>query len=110
MSAGARMKRHERRQQPPELKIVATEQPDEPTVYTISEQKEETLVITGTEIQEPIEAPKPRVTDFVARPCMSCTALRPENSNYTRVVTTRREGASVIRYCKCDFCGNTFKD
>lgn len=78
--------------------------------YTITEQQPETVVITGTEIAEPIEVAKPRVTDFAAKPCPMCVALRPPNTNFSRVTTTRREGSSVIRYCKCGFCGWTFKD
>jgi hypothetical protein len=49
---------------------------------------------------------KPRVTTFVPSPCPMCTALREEGSNYSRVVSTQGN----IRYCKCSFCNNTWKE
>lgn len=55
---------------------------------------------------EKVEAPKPRVTSFVPRPCSFCTALREPNSNYSRVTSTQGN----IRYCKCGFCNNTWKE
>lgn len=55
---------------------------------------------------EVIEPPKPRVTSFVPRPCSACTALREEGSNYSRVTSTQGN----IRYCKCGFCNNTWKE
>lgn len=50
--------------------------------------------------------PVPRVSSFVAQPCSCCTALRPADTNYSRVVSTQGR----IRYCKCTFCGNTWKE
>lgn len=50
--------------------------------------------------------PVPRVSSFVPQPCSCCTALRPAGTNYSRVVSTQGR----IRYCKCSFCGNTWKD
>ena len=50
--------------------------------------------------------PVPRVSSFVPQPCSCCTALRPVDTNYSRVVSTQGR----IRYCKCSFCGNTWKD
>jgi len=50
--------------------------------------------------------PVPRVSSFVPQPCSCCTALRPADTNYSRVVSTQGR----IRYCKCSFCGNTWKD
>jgi hypothetical protein len=42
--------------------------------------------------------------------CCMCTAVRPPNTNYTEVVTVRKEYGYTVRYCKCRFCGGTFKD
>lgn len=42
--------------------------------------------------------------------CSSCIALRPNaDTSYVSVYHTKREGGFVFRYCKCSFCGNTFK-
>ena len=42
--------------------------------------------------------------------CSSCIALRPKvDTSYVSVYHTKREGGFVVRYCKCGFCGNTFK-
>lgn len=49
-----------------------------------------------------IEQPKPR--QFTPRPCTMCTALRDAES-YSFVYHTR----GSVRYCKCGFCGNTWK-
>ena len=47
---------------------------------------------------------------FTPPNCSLCTELRPDpNKSYVTVYHTRREGGFVIRYCKCGFCGNTFK-
>jgi hypothetical protein len=56
------------------------------------------------------EVPKPRVTSFVARDCSLCTALRELDSNakgksFSRVYAT----VGRTRYCKCGYCGNTWK-
>lgn len=56
------------------------------------------------------EKPKPRVTSFVARDCTTCKALRDSDPataglNYSRVYAT----AGNVRYCKCGYCGNTWK-
>lgn len=50
--------------------------------------------------------PIPRVSSFVPRACTSCTALRQPETNYSRVMSTQGR----IRYCKCTFCGNTWKE
>lgn len=49
---------------------------------------------------------RPRVTTFIPSSCSCCTALRPLDTNYSRVVSTQGN----IRYCKCSFCGNTWKE
>jgi hypothetical protein len=42
--------------------------------------------------------------------CSVCTALRARPAdNFVSVYHTRRESGYVFRYCKCGFCGNTFK-
>lgn len=58
-----------------------------------------------------IEMPKPRVTQFVARDCTACTALRDakeetKGKSFSRVYST----VGRVRYCKCGFCGNTWKE
>lgn len=58
----------------------------------------------------PIQQPKPRVTSFVARDCTSCTALRDSDEkakgrSFSRVYAT----VGRTRYCKCGYCGNTWK-
>lgn len=55
--------------------------------------------------------PVPRVRTFSAKPCSVCTALREskedaKGKNFTRVYGT----VGNVRYCRCDFCGNTWKD
>lgn len=50
--------------------------------------------------------PVPRVSSFVPQSCSGCTALRPVETNYSRVMSTQGR----IRYCKCTFCGNTWKE
>jgi hypothetical protein len=46
---------------------------------------------------------------FVPNPCSLCTDLRPKNTNYTRVYGHAKVGGALVRYCRCDFCGNTYK-
>jgi hypothetical protein len=47
---------------------------------------------------------------YVPPQCTMCTELRGDDTNdYTRVVSTQRETGLIVRYCKCGFCGNTFK-
>lgn len=53
----------------------------------------------------------PRAKTFTAPPCCMCEALRNEKEetrgkNYSRV--TSKQGR--FRYCKCDFCGHTWKE
>lgn len=49
-----------------------------------------------------IDTPKPR--GFVARPCSMCEGIRPSGTSYSRVYSKHGQ----LRYCKCDFCGNTW--
>lgn len=53
-------------------------------------------------VEQVTEPPKPRA--FVPRPCSQCTALRPPSTSYSRVYSKHGQ----VRYCKCDFCGNTW--
>jgi hypothetical protein len=50
--------------------------------------------------------PRARSRTFTAKPCTECEALREPATNFTRVFATRGN----IRYCRCHFCGNTWKD
>lgn len=56
--------------------------------------------------------PRARSRTFTAKPCTACTALRAHNpevkpeDNFTRVIATRGN----VRYCRCYYCGNTWKD
>ena len=55
-------------------------------------------------------APTPR---FEPRACSLCEAVRKrkgDEEGHVRVYTTRHVGGRIIRYCRCDYCGNTFKD
>lgn len=59
--------------------------------------------------QVPIaEQPAPR--RYSPPGCASCVGLRPEGKEYTAVYSIRREAEYVVRYCRCGFCGNTYKD
>lgn len=44
-------------------------------------------------------------TRFVPAECSLCAELRPKDKSYVRVYHT----AGAVRYCKCDYCGNTWK-
>lgn len=57
-------------------------------------------------------APKPRSpqASYVPPPCSACASLRPNEDNYTRVYSTTNTTNATTRYCRCGFCGNTFKD
>ena len=50
--------------------------------------------------------PRARSRTFIAKPCTLCTALRGKDTNYTRVYATR----DSVRYCRCEYCNNTWKD
>lgn len=42
--------------------------------------------------------------------CSACTAIRPAGKDYTSVYAVKRDTEFTIRYCKCGYCNNTFKD
>ena len=50
--------------------------------------------------------PRARSRTFIAKPCTLCTALREPDTNFTRVYASRGN----IRYCRCSYCNNTWKD
>lgn len=50
--------------------------------------------------------PVARVRLFTAKPCANCEDLRESGTNFSRVYATRGN----VRYCRCDFCGHTWKD
>ena len=91
---------------------------------TTAEEDAELEGLTGAAYQSrhPVTVPVPREyappTETEIKPkrytppnCSACTALRPKPSDsYVSVYHTKREGDHVFRYCKCGFCGNTFKD
>ncbi len=45
---------------------------------------------------------------FVPPDCSVCSATRPKG-DFTDVYTVRRMNGVTVRYCKCRWCGNTFK-
>lgn len=60
--------------------------------------------------QQVVEPPKPRVTSFVARDCTSCASLRESDENVKGKSFSRVYGtAGRVRYVRCDYCGNTWK-
>jgi hypothetical protein len=50
--------------------------------------------------------PRARSRTFTAKPCSVCQALREPDTNFTRVYATRDR----VRYCRCTYCNNTWKD
>lgn len=53
-----------------------------------------------------IQVAKERTRNFTAKPCPACVADRPADSNFSRVFATRGK----VRYCRCGYCGHTWKD
>jgi hypothetical protein len=93
--------------------------PEDMAICTVIEREEQISVAGDSEpIIEVVESetvevkpltPKPvraRSRTFVAKPCTVCEALREKDTNFTRVFATRGN----IRYCRCHYCGNTWKD
>ena len=64
------------------------------------------VIVTG------LSQPRARSRTFTAKQCTSCTARRKDDptvkadDNFTRVFATR----GSVRYCRCYYCGNTWKD
>ena len=58
----------------------------------------------------PVVETVPQPKRYTPPHCSMCTEVRPTGKDYTSVYAVRRETEYTIRYCKCAFCGNTFKD
>lgn len=82
---------------------------DEDMTTTMSRKRNRTEKTPPAVAVEPTREAQPRVAEFVAPRCSACTSLRPDDKNYSRVMSTHRNTLSITRYCKCGFCGNTFK-
>lgn len=61
-------------------------------------------------VRRPAGIAKPRRHEYVAPPCSQCEAVRPPGTNYSRVYGNKKSGHLHTRYCRCGFCGHTFKD
>ncbi len=46
---------------------------------------------------------------FAPKPCTNCKELIPKNKNYSEVYSTFSRTDGTYRYCRCTFCGNTWK-
>jgi len=77
--------------------IAELEKPVKPVIHLVQEE-----VVSVVVTQEP----RARSRTFTAKPCAACEALREPDTNFTRVFATRGN----IRYCRCHYCGNTWKD
>lgn len=73
-----------------------------PTNTTSKLPTETRRVDTETAVLVPIA----RVRSFTAKPCTNCEQLREPGTNFSRVYATRGN----VRYCRCDYCGHTWKD
>lgn len=56
----------------------------------------------------PQSEPPPKPKKFAPSPCPSCVALA-KGENYSEVYATVKHEGTVIRYCRCRLCRNTFK-
>ena len=58
-----------------------------------------------------IHAELPEPKRYTPPNCSMCTAMRPKpEESYVTVTSTQRQDGFIFRYCKCGFCGNTFKE
>ena len=74
-----------------------------PTVETSVEVVGETTATT-----EGVTVPVPK--RYTPPNCSLCTELRPKREeSYVEVKSTQRQEGFIFRYCRCGFCGNTFK-
>jgi hypothetical protein len=61
---------------------------------------------------KPMPIAQPRVRTYAAKQCSACSVARSNDpnvkatDNFTRVFATRGN----VRYCRCDYCKNTWKD
>ncbi len=60
----------------------------------------------GLDTKTEVLIPVARVRSFTAKPCTNCEELREPGTNFSRVYATRGN----VRYCRCDYCGHTWKD
>ena len=62
------------------------------------------------EDQRLIESPKPK--RYVPPACCSCINTRQagDDRDYEHVYSVHRIDGYIVRYIKCDWCGNTYKD
>lgn len=76
-----------------------------PTIVACTPQQKESAsrLLGGVKLSS---LPRARSRTFIAKPCTLCTALRGKDTNFTRVYATRDR----VRYCKCTYCNNTWKD
>lgn len=59
------------------------------------------------EIKRPIEVSRPmEPRAYTPKPCSVCVAIRPTGQSFTVVYATR----GVARYCRCRYCGSTWKE
>ena len=93
--------------------MIAPKPDAEPLIVSNKKYKREQATVKHAQqpLQQQVEAaeaaqPKPR--QFVPKQCTCCTALA-EGKGYTRVYATRWEAGSLVRYCRCSFCGATSK-
>jgi hypothetical protein len=112
------MSKHNRNRQPESLQASVMEsQKSEPADgSTVSESDKISMLIDGEVFKvdeekiDPVTV-KPRVTSFVPRPCSDCQRLREldekiKGKSCSRVYSTQGR----TRYCKCGFCGATWKE
>lgn len=64
------------------------------------EQKQVDAPIEQSQVAEPVSR------RFVPNDCSMCEERRPKNKSYSYVYWTRER----VRYCKCKFCGHTWKE
>lgn len=62
------------------------------------------------EQSQTIAVAEPVKRQYAPPPCHHCANVREQDTNYTRVYKTERGAESVTRYCRCGFCGETWKD
>jgi len=61
------------------------------------------------EIRRPEEATKkPHPRQFSAPECSLCRNVRPQFTNYSKVYGTIKREFGVVRYIRCNFCGNSW--
>lgn len=77
-----------------------------PATYVLHESSEVDSAMTIRNATFKEHVAKERTRNFTAKPCPACVADRPADSNFSRVFATRGK----VRYCRCGYCGHTWKD